>query len=260
MSIVFLILTVCAVGLCQTATSIKVTYKPGNIIMNGESKFITADWVRVDTDRGSRPACFPFLEVNVYTRSTRDNKYQHRVDVTNTTMYPVAVTCSNWGLGSGGRTTIGPGYTRKGDSFNSDDGYPDFIIRDIRFEYPKEARDRYGFGYVSAYIDCGQSVQDIITEAQDEKEKKEREELVTKVKAEINNINRKTTKDKFDYENIVSKYRELIDIDPDNVQTYHKEIENLKDAISQLEGKAEQEIQEDSDDKAKADGDSAGQS
>jgi hypothetical protein len=143
----------------QTSVTVKVTHKPSNTIVDGKSVFVLPNWKEVLTDRGGNPDCFKFLEVRTYAKADYEHEIIHKIEITNNANVPVEVTCSRWGFGSGGRTTIKPGETSNGGgSFKSDNGYPAFTLSDAKFVFSDEQQKQYGVSYNSRNIECGENL------------------------------------------------------------------------------------------------------
>lgn len=205
----------------QTSMSFRVTHFPG-----GEGgQYRSREWTTVPI---SANACWPFLSIRVMVKYSgyQDKPYLYKVEVTNNSNYRVSVDVSNWGFGSGGSTTLGPGRS-SGTPNPTNVQYPTFTIKSIQVWFDRNTQATYGAPNITDYFPCGQSIQSYLNQKKQEKDQKEK---VAQLQADIRAINGDEI---FDLQRKLGLYRELDRLDQS--RNYSSQILALEKRIKGLE-------------------------
>jgi hypothetical protein len=221
-----LVLMTTAIAYAQEETTVRVTHFPGNTLVDGVSKFVAPEYIRLQTTGQN---CFDFLDVAVYVRASGEkaNPYKFKVEVTNRSSYSVNVATSMWGLGNGGSNTIRSGSTYNGQGGNNyNEKYPSIKIYQIKIDFNRSAQEQYGVPSITKNLNCGENPNSYINKKKAEKEKKEE---ITTLKNKVNALGNSEA----DLIEKIALYRELQRKDPygnyeNQISRTEKSLERLK--------------------------------
>ena len=236
--IIYLILILVATAIyAQKSGSIRVTHFPANTLVDGVSKFVAPNYIRVSTTNLN---CFSFLDVDVFVKANndQDNPYEYKVTVTNNSQYEVFVNCSTWGFGSGGASSLAPGESHSGEKYASVKNLS-IRIYDVDIEFNSAIKSQYPFYYdYLGNIDCNDTPNSILSKMEARGRK---EEKITTIKNEIKTLGR----DRPDLERKLALLQDLKNID--TKRDYNSQIEEVRRQLKQLDdciNKKNEEISE----------------
>ena len=172
------------IAFAQKSATIKVTHFPGNTLVNGQSKFVAPNYIRVSTTNLN---CFSFLDVAVYVKASgdKDKPYRYKVGITNNSPFEVNVTCSKWGFGNGGRSGIKSGATYSPSGNLSDERSLSITISDVDFDFSENEQQRYGVSTLSEKLNCNETPNSYLAKIQAKNKKKEK---IKKLQEEIRSL------------------------------------------------------------------------
>ena len=240
----------------QKSASVKITHFPANTLVNGQSKFVTPNYIKLATTNLN---CFSFLDVDVYVRASGDKEkpYRYKVVVTNTSNYDVSVNCSNWGFGSGGASTVKAhsSYDGSGGNLKATKN-PIFSIYDIDIVFNQSIKTQYPFYYdYTNNIDCKDTPQSLINEM---KYREQKENKIATLKSQISNLgdseadlnlklalynDLKSIDTKRDYTNQIEKNKAQLKRITDERTRKNEEISTLQKKINSLSNSEEDLIE-----------------
>ncbi len=238
----------------QKSATIKVTHFPGNTLVNGQSKFVAPNYIRVSTTNLN---CFPFLDVAVYVKASgdKDKPYRYKVGITNNSPFVVNVTCSKWGFGNGGRSGIKSGATYSPSGNLSDERGLSITISDVDFDFSENEQQRYGVSTLSEKLNCNETPNSYLAKIQAKNKKKEK---IKKLQEEIRSLGNREAelthklallKDLKDldtnsnYDSRISAVEEKLERIKEERTQKNEEISALKEQINTL-GNSKEDLEE----------------
>ncbi|MGB3590290.1 MAG: hypothetical protein WBA16_01260 [Nonlabens sp.] len=211
----------------QESTTVKVTHFPGNTLVDGKSKFVLPKYKVLSTTGQN---CFNFLQVTVSVRASNYEPapYAFKVTIKNLSNYPIAVDCSLWGFGTGGRSTIPARGSYGNSGKNLDEKYPTITIRNVKAEFNESTKNQYGVSASSRNLKCGESIQSYLDQ---ELEKMRLEQKIRNLKDQIRSLGT----DEAALNQKLAFYRELKELDQS--KDYSRQISEIDDNLKRISDK-----------------------
>lgn len=146
------------------SATITITHIPGKTMIKGESKWDIPEWQRAETQSSN---CFSFLGLSLFVKSEYGGaELKYKLEVTNNAPYTLDISCTKWGFGSGGRTSVRSGSSTSGSgTFKMKDGEQTITFSNLQFVFPKSDQEKYNISPLSAYLACGEDANTALEKA-----------------------------------------------------------------------------------------------
>lgn len=182
--LLFLLLVSTLTVFSQGSATIKVTHTPGRTLVKGKSIWVIPNWQLTSSSKSN---CYSFLEYKVFVKADYGGtELKYKIEVINKSPFNVAVSCSGWGGGTGGRSTV-----RSGNSYSAADfKFPNnnnriITIENVNFEFNSSDKQKHGISKsLSDYLNCGETASSYINKLKAiDKNKQEIETLKNDIRA-----------------------------------------------------------------------------